>query len=47
MDVFAWSLVSLVVFLESLHGESSIALTLQTIMAPGMHEDPVIFEPNS
>ena len=47
MDVFVWLLVSLVGCLESLHGQSSVALTPQAIMVPGKHEDPVIFEPLS
>ena len=39
MGVFAWTLVSLVVYLESLHGQSSIALAAQALVAPGTHED--------
>ena len=35
MGVIAWLLVSLVVYLESLHGQSSIAFSPQAIMAPG------------
>ena len=47
MSVFARSLVSLVVCLESLYGQSSIIFIPQTIGAPGMHEDPVLFKPLS
>ena len=47
VGVFVWSLVSLLVCLESLHGQSSITLASQAIVAPGMHEDPVMFEPLS
>ena len=45
MSVYTWTLVSLVVCLESLHGQSSIALAPQAIVAPSMHEDQVIFKP--
>ena len=45
MGVFAWTLVSLVVCLESLHGHRSVVLAPQAIVAPGMHEDLVIFKP--
>ena len=47
MGMFACLLVPMVVYLESLHVQSSITLAPQAIMAPGMHEDPVIFEPLS
>ena len=47
MAVFTWLLMSLLVCLESLHGQSSITLTPQAIVAPGMHEDAAIFEPLS
>ena len=47
MGVFALLLVSLVVCLESWHRQSSITLASQAIMAPSMHEDPVIFKPLS
>ena len=45
--VFTWLLVSLVVCLESLQWQSSIILAPQAIVAPGMGDDPVIFEPLS
>ena len=44
MGVFTWLLVSLVVCLKSLHGQSSVTITPQTVMAPCMHEAQVIFE---
>ena len=47
MGVIIWLLASLVVYLESLNGQSSITSVLQTIMVPGMQEDPVIFNPLS
>ena len=47
MGVFSWLLVSLVVWLESLHGQNSITLAPQAIVAPGVGEDPVIFKPLS
>ena len=47
MGVFAWTLVSVVVCLESLHGQCSIALALEAIVVPGMHEYLVIFTPLS
>ena len=47
MGVLAWTLVSLVVCLESLHGQRSTAPVPRAIPAPGMHEDLVIFEPIS
>ena len=47
MGVITWLLVSLVVYLESLHGQSSITFAPQAIIAPGMHEDAIIFEPLS
>ena len=47
MGVLARTLVSLVVCLESLHGQSSITLPPHAIVVPGMCEDPVIFEPLS
>ena len=43
MGVLAWTLVSLVVCLESLHGQRPTAPVPRTIMAPGTHEDLVIF----
>ena len=47
IGMFAQILVSLVVCLESLHGQSSIILAPQAIVVPDMHEDLVIFEPLS
>ena len=47
MGMFTWLLVSLVVCLESLHGQSSVTLAPRAIMAPVMYEDLVIFEPFS
>ena len=44
MWVFAWTLVTLVVCLESLNGQRSDALAPEAIVAPGMYEDPVTFE---
>ena len=45
MGVLGWTLVSLVICLESLHGQKSAAPAPGTwaIMNPGMHEEPVIF----
>ena len=43
MGVLACTLVSLVVCLESLHGQKSTAPVPRAIMAPGTHEDLVIF----
>ena len=47
MGVVAWLLVSLIVYLESLNGQSYITFVPQAIMALGIWEDPVIFEPLS
>ena len=47
MGVFAWTLLTLLVCLESLHGQSPIVLAPQAIVAPGMHEDLVTFKPLS
>ena len=47
MGVITWLLVSLVVYLESLSGQSSITFVPQAIMAPGMWRDPAIFKPLS
>ena len=47
MGVLAWTLVSLVVCLESLRGQRSTAPVPRAIMAPGMHGDLVIFKPLS
>ena len=47
MGVIAWLLMSLVDYLESLHGQSSITVAHQAVVAPGIHEDPVIFKPLS
>ena len=47
MGVFTWLLVSLVACLESLHGQSSVALSPQATVGPSMHEDPAQFEPLS
>ena len=44
MGMIAWLLASLVVYLESLNGQSSITFAPQAIMTPVMWEDPVIFE---
>ena len=41
------TLASLVVCLESLHVQGPIVLAPGAIVAPGMHEDIVIFEPLS
>ena len=43
MGVLAWTLVSLVICLESLHDKRYAAPAPQAIMAPSMHEDLVIF----
>ena len=47
MGMFAWTLMSLIAYLESLLGQSSAVLALQTILTPSMHEDLVIFKPFS
>ena len=47
IGVITWLLVSLVVCLESLHGQSCITFAPQAIVTPGMCEVPVIFEPLS
>ena len=45
IGVIACLLVSLVVYLESLNGQNSVTFAPQPIIAPGMHEDSVIFKP--
>ena len=47
MGMFAWTLMSLLAYLESLLGQSSTIFAPQAIVTPGMHEDPVIFKPLS
>ena len=44
IGVITWLLVSLVVNLESLNGQSSVTLAPQAIVAPSIHEDPVIYD---
>ena len=43
MGMFAWTLMPLIVYLESLLGQSSTILAPQAIVSPGMHEELVIF----
>ena len=45
--VFTWLLVSLVVCLKCLHGQSSVSLAPQAIVASCMGEDLVTFKPLS
>ena len=42
MGMFAWTLMSLITYLQSLLGQSSV-LALQAIVTPGMHERPSNF----
>ena len=45
MGMFFWTLMPLIAYLESLHGQSSAVLAPQAIVTLGMHEDPVSFKP--
>ena len=38
MGMFAWTLMSLIAYLESLLGQGSTILAPQAILTPGMHE---------
>ena len=47
MGVVIWLLVSVVVYVEFLNAQSSVALAPHAILAPGMHVGPVMFKPLS